>query len=40
MDVSIIMINYNTCQLTLNAIESIQKETAGIEYEYRVLTFE
>lgn len=33
MDVSIIMINYNTCQLTLNAIHSIKKETEGIEYE-------
>lgn len=33
MDVSIIMINYNTFELTKNAIESIFEFTNGLEYE-------
>ena len=33
MDVSVIMINYNTFELTANAVESIINNTSGIEYE-------
>lgn len=33
MDVSIIMINYNTMELTKNAISSLREKTKGIEYE-------
>lgn len=33
MDVSVIMINYNTFELTKDAIESIFRETDGISYE-------
>ncbi len=33
MDVSVIMINYNTFELTKNALESIFAQTEGIDYE-------
>lgn len=33
MDVSIIIVNYNTCLLTKNCIESIFKKTVGVSYE-------
>jgi len=33
MDISIIIINYNTLQLTINCIESIKATTQGINYE-------
>lgn len=37
MDVSIIIINYNTFGLTCDCIKSLQKETAGINYEIIVV---
>lgn len=37
MDVSIIIVNYNTLQLTQNCIESIVEKTTGIEYEIIVV---
>ena len=33
MDVSVIMINYNTFELTQNALDSIFEYTSGLEYE-------
>lgn len=33
IDVSIIIINYNTCQITKNCLDSIFKKTKGISYE-------
>lgn len=33
MDVSIIIVNYNTAQLTLNCIDSIKRYTKGVSYE-------
>lgn len=33
MDVSVIIINYNTCQMTSECIDSILSHTSGIEYE-------
>lgn len=33
MDVSIILVNYNTKQLTSNCIQSIAEKTTGVEYE-------
>ena len=33
MDVSVIMINYNTFDLTKDALESIFKHTEGLQYE-------
>ena len=33
MDVSVIMINYNTFSLTKDALDSIFRETKGIDYE-------
>lgn len=33
VDVSIIIVNYNTCKLTLECIESVYKQTSGISYE-------
>lgn len=33
MDVSVIIVNYNTKQLTSNCIQSIVDKTSGIEYE-------
>ena len=37
IDVSIIMVNYNTKELTINAIESIKEHTKEIEYEIIVV---
>ncbi len=37
MDVSIIFVNYNTSQLTQNAIESVYKKTKNIEFEIIVV---
>lgn len=33
MDVSVIIVNYNTKQITLNCLESIFEHTKGIEFE-------
>ena len=33
MDVSVIMINYNTFSLTKDALDSLFRETKGIDYE-------
>ena len=33
MDVSVILVNYNTLQLTADCIRSIRKQTRGVEYE-------
>ena len=33
MDVSVIIVNYNTKQLTSNCIQSIVDKTSGIKYE-------
>ena len=33
MDVSIIIINYNTCQMTCECINSIIEKTQGLQYE-------
>ena len=37
MDVSIILVNYKTANLTLNAINSIIEKTKDIEYEIIVV---
>jgi len=37
MDVSIILVNYNTCDLTLNCLKSIQEKVQNIEYEVFVV---
>jgi GT2 family glycosyltransferase len=37
MDVSIIIVNYNTCDLIVTCIDSIKKQTHGIEYEIIVV---
>jgi GT2 family glycosyltransferase len=37
MDVSVIIVNYNTYLLTLNCIESIYKYTSGVEFEIIVV---
>jgi GT2 family glycosyltransferase len=36
-DVSIILVNWNTCALTLECIESIRKNTTGVSYEIIVV---
>lgn len=33
MDISVIIVNYNTCELTINCIRSVYELTSGIEYE-------
>lgn len=33
MDVSVIIVNYNTCQMTLECIESVFDKTSGIDFE-------
>lgn len=33
MDISVIIINYNTCELTLQSIKSVIKHTLGVVYE-------
>jgi glycosyltransferase involved in cell wall biosynthesis len=37
LDVSIVIINYNTCELTISCIESIKKITKGLYYEIIVV---
>lgn len=37
MDVSVIIVNYNTCELVQNCIESIIQNTAGLQYELIVV---
>ncbi len=37
LDVSIIIINYNTCELTISCIESVKKNTFGLDYEIIVV---
>lgn len=37
MDVSVIMVNYNTCEMTMNAIKSILEKTTDISYEIIVV---
>lgn len=37
MDLSITIVSYNSCQVTLRALESIHRETHGIEYEIIVV---
>ena len=33
MDVSVIIVNYNTCRMTADCIESVRQKTSGISYE-------
>lgn len=33
MDVSVIIVNYNTCRMTAECIESVRQKTSGISYE-------
>lgn len=33
LDVSIIIVNYNTKEITSNCIDSIVSQTSGVEYE-------
>ena len=33
MDVSVIIVNYNTCGITKNCLKSVFEQTTGIEFE-------
>ena len=33
MDISVIIVNYNTCELTINCIKSVYEMTSGIDFE-------
>lgn len=37
MDVSVIIVNYNTCQITKNCIDSVVEKTKDVEYEIIVV---
>lgn len=37
MDLSVLIVNYNTREKTLTCLQSIERETRGLEYEVRVL---
>ena len=37
MDISIIIVSYNTCDLTIKCLQSIYKETTNIDFEITVV---
>lgn len=37
MDVSVIIVNYNTCELTLQCLSSVYKQTSGVDFEVIVI---